>query len=141
MKPFEEKYFKEMAFTRRQIDKFTESAVKYLTIAEKSEFPEVKFQFSYDSLIKIGIALIASQGYKVSSRAGHHAKILDKISETLKDEEISSIANKMRKKRNKDLYDGGIIISIKQAEEYLDFVEKVINNSQDFLKSHFNKLL
>ena len=41
----------------------------------------------------------------------------------------------MRKKRNLDLYDGGIIISEKEAKEYLGFVKIVIKASGKFLKS------
>ena len=41
----------------------------------------------------------------------------------------------MRKKRNLDLYDGGTIISDKEAEEYLNFIREVIKEAGKFLKS------
>ena len=41
----------------------------------------------------------------------------------------------MRKKRNLDLYDGGAIISDKEAKEYLNFIKDVIKNAEKFLKS------
>ena len=40
----------------------------------------------------------------------------------------------MRKKRNFDLYEGGIIIAKKEVNDYLDFVKKVINNATKYLK-------
>lgn len=138
---FDEKYFKKMNFTPNQVNKYMESALNDLMIAEKADFPEVKFQFSYNCLVKLGIAISAVSGYKVSSRAGHHIKILEKMSEVLGDEEISVYGDKMRKIRNRDLYDGGMIITKKQAGEYFDFVKKAANSSGSFIKKRIGKLI
>jgi len=138
---FEEKYFKEFNFSKNQVDKFMEAASKDLEIAKGNDCPEVRFQFSYNSLIKIGIALVACYNRKVSSRVGHHQKILEKMEEILKDKDIFTHGDKMRKTRNKDLYDGGMMISFKQAESYLSFVEDACLLSQNFIKKHFNTML
>lgn len=138
---FEDKYFKEFKFSRKQIDRFIDSAVKDLKIAKDSDVPEVRFQFAYNSFIKLGIVLIACYDRRVSSRTGHHAKILEKMSEILKDKDIFLYGNRMRKTRNTELYDGGIFITTKQAEEYLYFTQKIYKMSQEFLKEHFKSLL
>ena len=52
-------------------------------------------------------------------------KILEKLSEILNDKDIEIIGDRMRKKRNLDLYEGGIIISQKEVKDYLDFIKQV----------------
>jgi len=138
---FENKYFKKFEFNKSQIDRYIDSAVKDLKIAKDSNVADVKFQFSYNSFIKIGVALIACSGYKASSRTGHHIKILEKMAEILKDEDIMLYGNKMRKARNTELYDGGVIITNKQAEEYFNFTQKVYIKTQEYLKDNFKTLL
>lgn len=138
---FDNKYFKELKFSKKQIDSFIDSSNKDLKIAKTSNIPEVKFQFAYNSFIKIGNALIACYGYKVSSRVGHHIKILEKLSEILENKDILLYGNKMRKIRNTEMYDGGIIITDKQAEEYLSFTQEVHKMAQKILKDIFKSLL
>lgn len=138
---FENKYFKKFKFTKNQIERFIYSANNDLKIAIDSDVPEVQFQFVYNSFIKIGIALIACYNYKVSSRTGHHVKILEKISEILKEKDILLYGDKMRKARNTELYDGGIIVTKKQAGEYLSFAQKIHKLSKSFFKEKFNSLL
>ena len=48
------------------------------------------------------------------------------MSEILQNEAILTIGNVMRMKRNLDLYSGGEIITEKEANEYLEFVESVL---------------
>lgn len=138
---FENKYFKKIKFNRGQIEKFLSSSIKDLKIAQTSNIPEVKFQFSYNSLIKTGITLIACYGYKVNSRVGHHTKILEKLSAILKNKDVILYGNQMRKIRNTELYDSGIIITNKQAKEFLGFVKEIQKSSQEFLTKHFHSLL
>lgn len=140
---FDGKYFKEMAYSQKQIEKFLELAHKNLRIAAGSDIAEVKFKFSYDALIIMGISLIASYGHKVASRAGHHVKVLEKAAEILNDPEISSLGNEMRIKRNKELYDGGagLIMTDKQADEYLNFVKKIFEIADNFFKEKLGRIL
>lgn len=63
---------------------------------------------------------------KARSIPGHHKRILEKLSEILQDREILDVGNAMRAKRNLDFYCGGEIISEKEANEYLEFVEGVL---------------
>lgn len=101
-----------------------------LTIAESTDIPDVVFKFSYDALIKLGIMLIAQKGYKVRSKAGHHIKILEKLSQLLKDEDIVVLGNKMRQERNVNLYDGGIFVGEKDSLEYLEFVKSTFKKAK-----------
>ena len=120
---FESQHFQKLTFQQKQIDQFLLSAKHDLKIAEESDIPDVIFKFGYDALIKLGIALIAKKGYKVRSTAGHHIKILEKLSQLLKDEDIVVLGNKMRQERNVNLYDGGIFVGEKDSIEYLEFVK------------------
>ncbi|MDD2576712.1 MAG: hypothetical protein PHV76_04335 [Bacteroidales bacterium] len=130
---FDPDYFKKMDFSLKQVDSYLISAVKDMKIAEKYDDPEVRFEFVFKSLIKFGITLIASYGYKVSSRKGHHRKVLEKMSEILNNEEILIVLERIRKTRNTEFYDGGTIITRKQSDEYLSFLKEIYNLSKSFL--------
>ena len=120
---FESQYFQKLAFKEEQIEQFLKSALHDLKIAQDSDIPDVVFKFSYDALIKLGIVLIAKKGYKVRSTTGHHVKILEKLSQILKDEDVLVLGNKMRQERNINLYDGGFFVGEKDSLEYLKFVK------------------
>lgn len=126
---FESQHFQKLAFKQEQIDQFLKSALHDLKIAEESDISDVIFKFSYDALIKLGIALIAKKGYKVRSTAGHHVKILEKLSQLLKDEDILVLGNKMRQERNINLYDGGFFVGEKDSSEYLEFVKSTVKKA------------
>jgi len=126
---FENQYFQKLAFKEGQIEQFIKSALHDLKIAEESDIPDVVFKFSYDALVKLGIALIAQKGYKIRSTTGHHVKILEKLSQLFKDEDILVLGNKMRQERNFNLYDGGFFVGEKDSREYLDFVKKIFRKA------------
>jgi hypothetical protein len=87
----------------------------------------VRFVFAYNALIKGGITLLAKKGgVKVRSVPGHHARILEKMSELLDDDEVADVGNAMRMKRNLDFYGGGQIVTRKEADEYFEFVDRVV---------------
>lgn len=124
---YDPEYFQKFKFEDSQKERLLESARHDLGKARKFDDPDVMFKFSYDALIKFGIFLIAKEGYRVKSIRGHHIKIIEKISRILKNPEIYDTANKIRIKRNADLYDGRIIVSEKDSKEILEFVEKIFN--------------
>jgi len=126
---FESQHFQKLTFQQKQIDQFLLSARHDLKIAEESDVPDVIFKFGYDALIKLGIALIAKKGNKVRSTAGHHVKILEKLSQLLKDEDILVLGNKMRQERNVSLYDGGCFVGEKDSLEYLEFVKSTFKKA------------
>ena len=127
MTEFEREFFKKFNFTEEEVKRFLESALHDLEIAQKDPFPEVRFSYSFQALIKAGIALLAEMGkVKVRSIPGHHAKILAKMSEILKDPDIATIGDAMRTRRNADLYGGGKAVSEKEASDYLKFTQQVI---------------
>ena len=130
---FENQYFQKLVFKDEQIEQFIKSALHDLQIAKGSDISDVIFKFSYDALIKLGIALIAKKGFKIRSTSGHHVKILEKMSQLLKDEDILVLGNKMRQERNNNLYDGGFFVGDKDSREYLDFVKNVFKKA-DIIK-------
>lgn len=129
MTNFESQHFQKLAFKETQINQFLKSALHDLKIAEESDISDVIFKFSYDALIKLGIALIAKKGYKVRSTDSHHVKILEKLSQLLKDEDILVLGNKMRQERNVNLYDGGFFVGKKDSFEYLEFIKSAVKKA------------
>lgn len=118
-------FFQKQKFLPEEIRKRFESARRDFEIAEKDSFSEVRFTYAFQALIKIGIALLAQEGLKVRSIPGHHVKILERLSELLKEPDVLVFGNGMRMKRNQDLYGGGEAITEKEAADYLIFVRKV----------------
>jgi hypothetical protein len=122
--------FEKFNFSQRQIKKYYRSAIRDLKIAINSRIPEVIFRFSYDALIKLAITICAKNNLRVKARKGHHIELIRKLSFFLKDLEIEVLANDMRAKRNMDLYEGGILISDKEAKEYLEWVKKIFQKAE-----------
>jgi|GEM_PF-215106 hypothetical protein len=131
---YEEKYFVRHAFTAEQIMRFLETARKDLTIATRISIPEVRFSYSYSALIKGGIALLSSRGLKVKSATGHHAKVIEKTAQLLKDNSILDTGNVMRTRRNLDLSGGGAEITEKETAEYLDFVRALLGQIESVME-------
>lgn len=126
---FEDQFFQKIKFSPEQIERYLSSAKRDLEIASKSDVPEIIFKFAYDSLIKLGINLIAKEGYKVRSQIGHHVKILEKLGQLLMAEDVLILGNKMRQERNTDFYGGGDYISEKDSLEYLKMVESAFGKA------------
>ncbi len=135
MSHFETEYFQKVKFTTDKIAQFISSAERDVAIAVGSGVPEVVFKFAYDALIKVGIALIASRGYKVRSRVGHHVRIIEKIAEILKDPDVAVLGNKMRQDRNINLYEGGGYVSEKDSQASLSFAKAILEKAKQSLKT------
>lgn len=129
--------FEEFVFTTKQIEKYFESAVKDFKTAKKGD-SDVSFVFCYNCLLKLAIVVCAKNNLRVKARRGHHIALIEKMSGFLKDKEIEIIAQDMRAKRNRDLYDGGILISKKDTEMYLKFITDLVKKVEKYLD--FNKL-
>ena len=125
--------FEKQKFTDRQIEKYFNSALRDFKIAVNSEVPEVIFKFCYDSLLKIAITICARNNLRVKSRAGHHIELLKKLAECLDNEDILIVSNEMRKKRNFDLYSGGVLTSEKEALEYKEWLKKIVVQAEEYL--------
>lgn len=135
MTMFEPKHFAKFGFTPEQIKRYFNNAMRDLKIALEDDHLEVKFSYCYNALIKSGIALIAAKGgVKVRSVAGHHIKIIEKMSEILGDEMVLAIGNAMRTKRNEDFYGGGIFVSEKESTEYLEYVRGILDKVGQLVK-------
>ncbi|MCK9581270.1 MAG: hypothetical protein M0Q92_12605 [Methanoregula sp.] len=133
---FDRRYFQPLSFTPEQWRQYFASAERDVHIAQTAKLAEIQFTFAYNALIKIGIALIAANGYKVRSQPGHHVKIIDVLSRILKDENIALMGDAMRQKRNLDLYDGGDIITDAEGEEYAAFVAQVLKRAEKLNSEH-----
>ncbi|MFC1643749.1 hypothetical protein ACFL5C_00280 [Candidatus Omnitrophota bacterium] len=131
---FEDKYFGKFKFTAEQVKKNLQNAARDVDIAQKDEFLDVKFNYTYTALLKLGITLLSFYQRKTKSVPGHHVKIIDKLSEILKDEDIADLGNVMRSKRNRDLYDGGIEVTSKECEEYIVFVKGVLERVRQIIE-------
>ena len=130
---FDDKYFSHFNFTKEQIKKNLQNALKDLDIAETDKILDVKFNYAYSALLKAGIALLSHHQIRIKSAPGHHIKIIEILAEELKDETVADIGNVMRSKRNINMYSGGIEATEKECQEYIGFVKKAIVQVKDCL--------
>ncbi len=135
MMTFEDKFFVRFKFSREQIEKNLANALRDLEMAKKVNIREVRFQYAYMALIKGGIALLSHQQVRIKSFPGHQVKIIEKMAQILNDETIETLGNWMRQKRNLDFYSGGIEITEKECQEYLDFAEKVLKRPKTLIQN------
>jgi len=126
--------FENFKFSKKQIDRYFKAVIADLRIARNSDEPEVIFRFSYDAFLKICITLSARNNLRIKSRQGHHMALIEKLSELLGNNKINIIGQEMRLRRNKALYGAVIGISNKQAGEYLDWVEKILQQAEIYIK-------
>jgi len=125
--------FTKFKFSKEQIHSYFDSCSKKLQIAEQFQQSEIRFKFAYDTLIKLGITLLATEGFKVKSMPGHHIKIIEALTTLLKDEDIDILGNRMRKQRNLDLYDEGLAPTEKENAIYLKLVKSIHKKVQQRL--------
>ncbi len=121
-------FFSKQTFSSEELKKLLQSVEKHLSISKKNNEPEVKFHFTYMTLIKIGIYLIAKKGYRIKSRPGHHKLLIENLSSILKNEDIMLIGDKMRRRRNMDFYSADGMITETEANADFEFVEKIYKN-------------
>ncbi|MFH0968915.1 MAG: hypothetical protein V1804_00190 [Patescibacteria group bacterium] len=132
--------FEHFKFTHSQIEKYYLSAKRDFRIAKEADVPEVSFRFCYDALLKLAIATCAYNGMRVKAKKGHHIELIKKLSFYLDDPDVDLLGNEMRSKRNWDLYGGGILISKKEAKEYLEWTENIFKNTQKYLDGKKRRL-
>jgi hypothetical protein len=125
--------FEKFKFTDRQLAIFYKSALNNFKIAKESKIPEVSFKFGYDCLVKLAIIVAAKGGLRVKSRAGHHAELIQKLAEILKDKKIVLVGNEWRTKRNNELYFGGLTFTVKEIKGYLGWLKDIFSRVEDLL--------
>lgn len=129
--------FEKFVFTPKQIEKYFESALRDFNIAKKGE-PEVAFMFYYNGLLKLAITVCAHSGWRVKASRGHHVALIEKFSKLLNNSEVELIGQKMRAKRNKDIYGAGVLITKKEIDMYREFITDLVDQVEKYLD--FNKL-
>ncbi len=122
--------FEKFRFSRKQVERYYKSAKKDFKIASSYSDPEVSFRFCYDALLKLAIAVCAEKGLRAKAKRGHHRELIQKLSSFLEDNEINIVANEMRGKRNRELYNGGILISKKEAKSYLKWTRDIFKKAE-----------
>jgi hypothetical protein len=125
--------FEKFSFSLTQIKKYYQAADKDFKILKKQTSPDLIFYLCYNIIIKTAMAVCAKNGLRVKAHAGHHIELVAKLAELLDDSKIELVANKIRIKRNRDLYDGGVPTSSKEADFYLQFCRNLMKMTDNYL--------
>lgn len=130
---FEGEHFIKFKFTEGQIKKNFDNACKDSDIAKKDEILDVKFTYAYTAFIKAGVALLSFYGVKIRGIPGHHIKVIEEMSKLLKDDSVVIMGNLIRSKRNIDFYSGGVEVTEKECNEYIEFTVNVLENIRNLI--------
>ena len=133
--------FEKFSFSLKQIQKYYQAAVRDFKIAQEAKIPEVTFRFCYDALLKLAITVCAENDLRVKAHKGHHFELIQKLSFYLTDKEIEVLGNEMRSKRNWDLYDGGVLISVKETLGYVEWVGQIFKKAEKYFNRKRPKLM
>ena len=125
--------FEKFEYKEGQVKRYLDAAFKDYKLASLASAPELSFYACFNVVVKTSIAICASNNLRVKSRIGHHIKLIEKLADLLKDENIEVVANKMRSKRNRDLYTGGVIISQREVDYYLKFCKSLLEKADDYI--------
>lgn len=107
-----------------QIGRFLVSANRKLAAANKilAIDEEACLQQAYEAMLRASLGYMQSCGVRVRSQAGHHIAIIEFVEKNLGKEQADLIAifDRMRKQRNRALYDTTGFISHTDAEAALE---------------------
>ena len=131
--------FENFNYLPLQVKRYFRAATNDLRLAKSTAEPELIFYACYNLIVKVAVAVCAKNNLRVKSRVGHHRELINKLAELLANQDIEIVADKMRVKRNRDLYDGGALVSKKEAAFYLSFCANLIMKADSYLFP--NKLL
>jgi hypothetical protein len=132
--------FEKFLFSERQVKIYYANAKKdFATATQYQKNSEICFRFGYDALIKLAVSVCAQESLRVLSRAGHHVELIERMSAILGEDDISKYGNKMRKKRNMDIYGGGILLTANEAKIYFDFVKRVFVSANNYFNKKIGK--
>ena len=127
---FSDLQFQKIKFSKKQLVDFFNNAENDLKNAKKTDIPEVVFMLCYNSVVKLGIYIIAKKGYKVRSIPGHHYQILKSLGKITGLKSEIDFLQKVRQKRNIDMYEGGTIISKKESNDLLKITKTIFKKSK-----------
>jgi len=130
---FNEELFQKQIFDASTVKKFLREAEVDLGLAYQNSEPRAQFWFVYSSFLRCGMALMATRGYRVRSKEGHHIFIIQKIAEILNDSSILDAGDYMRKKRNKDAYREIVSPTEEEISRYLNFVSDIYKRTEYYI--------
>jgi len=107
-----------------QIDRFLQSAEKKLTAAQKilAFDEEACLQQAYEAMLKASLGFMFSYGFRARSQPGHHVAIIEFVRARVdkKHAGLLTVFDRLRRKRNRALYDDTGFISHHDAKQALE---------------------
>ena len=97
--------------------------------------PDWAFNIAYNSILQATRGLIYSEGYRLSGGEGNHKAAIEFAEIALGNDFKSEILffDRMRIKRNQAVYDVAGLISQTEAEQAIEFADRLVGIILDFL--------
>lgn len=119
-------------FSREQVEDCLRIARRDLTASAEmlGSVHEWAYAIAYNAMLQAGRAFMFHEGYRAKGE-GHHLIVIQFLREGLGPEwkDVLDIMDRMRRKRNRSMYDAAGTISVKEATEAVetarDFVARI----------------
>ena len=113
-----------------QIERFLQNAEKKLASAHKilAFDEEASLQQAYEAMLKASLGFMFSHGFRARSQPGHHIAIIEFVRDRIdkKYAGLTTVFDRLRRKRNIALYDDSGFVSHRDAEEALEIASKYL---------------
>lgn len=108
--------------TPGEVERLLEAIDRRLEDAgNEANHPETRLEQAYHAILNCALAGLRVDGLRPTDRRGHHIVALESLSDTLgTPHDRVDYFQTLRDLRNKDLYTGGVHVTVRQAEEAIE---------------------
>ena len=101
----------------------------------EANHPETRLEQAYHAILNCALVGLRANGLRPTDRRGHHVVALESLSSTLgiPDDRVDYF-QMLRDLRNKDLYTGGIHVTVRQAEEAIGEAQALRSELEKWLE-------
>ena len=128
---FDKEFFIKQDFLPELIEAAFRNARQDWERVQAMDDPAIICRIDYDCIIKFGVAALCKEGYRVRSVPGHHRIILEAMVDLMELKKEYEYLDRLRKKRNLELYSGGAEFTQKEADTLLALLQEIFHNIRE----------
>ena len=122
--------------TSGEVERLLTAIVRRLEDAGNvTNHPETRLEQAYHAILNCALVGLRTNGLRPADRPGHHVVALESLSDTLgTSSDRVDYFQTLRDLRNKDLYTGGVHITVRQAEEAIEEAQSLHRELEQWLE-------
>jgi hypothetical protein len=124
-----------LASSRSEIAKMLSGADRWLSDARVEAISDsTRYDLAYNCILSCASAALHANDYRVTAREGHHAITLDTLSATIRiDAADLRLLQKMRHRRNLDLYQGEMPVTKPERELAINIATAILQQTRIYV--------